>query len=266
MAFVWSAAQYGLPLLSKQLAFSLPVSLSNQAASQTLRILDETLLSPSMLSQTQRQAIRQQFQPFITAQATLPLKIQFRHGGEMGPNAFALPDGTIVFTDELVQLASADEELIAVLAHEAGHVAHRHGTRAVIQNSLLLFLAMAIIGDSSGIAEVFMGFPLMILERSYSRDFEREADSYALTYMQVNNIELSHFVAMLERIELSGRCQHYFAGSGQEHSQQLCRTAEGLKEAQQHGWVVNQSTEKNEWPSYLSTHPDNAERRARFSQ
>ena len=30
--------------------------------------------------------------------------LHFRKGGPIGPNAFALPDGTIVLTDELVDL------------------------------------------------------------------------------------------------------------------------------------------------------------------
>ena len=34
------------------------------------------------------------------------LTVLFRKGGRVGPNAFALPDGTIIFTDEMVRLAN----------------------------------------------------------------------------------------------------------------------------------------------------------------
>ena len=49
-------------------------------------------------------------------------QLEFRHGGYIDANAFALPSGIIVMTDELVELAKSDDELISVLAHEIGHV------------------------------------------------------------------------------------------------------------------------------------------------
>lgn len=49
---------------------------------------------------------------------------------QIGANAFALPDGTLVVTDELVELAGDnDDEVLAVLAHELGHIHERHGLR-----------------------------------------------------------------------------------------------------------------------------------------
>jgi len=39
--------------------------------------------------------------------------LNFRKGGAIGPNAFALPDGTLIVTDELVALAGDDAEMIA---------------------------------------------------------------------------------------------------------------------------------------------------------
>ena len=40
----------------------------------------------------------------------------------MGLNAAAIPNNTIIVTDELVKLSGADEEVLAVLAHEQGHL------------------------------------------------------------------------------------------------------------------------------------------------
>ncbi|MCK7469253.1 MAG: M48 family metallopeptidase [Desulfosudis oleivorans] len=75
---------------------------------------------------------------------------------------------------------AADDELLAVLAHEAGHVAHRHGVQRIIQDSLLAFAISAVTGDASGTSQLFLGLPVMLTELAYSRDFEREADRYAL--------------------------------------------------------------------------------------
>ncbi|MEB3735127.1 M48 family metalloprotease [Halopseudomonas pachastrellae] len=48
------------------------------------------------------------------------LKVHFRSAPALGANAFALPGGHLVFTDAMVELAQHDDELVAVLAHEAG--------------------------------------------------------------------------------------------------------------------------------------------------
>jgi len=174
-----------------------------------------------------------------------------------------LPDGTIVFTDELVKLAERPEELIAVMLHEIGHVAHRHGTQSVMQSSLLVVMAMAFVGDTSGIAEVFMGMPIVMMQSAYSRDFEREADRFALRYMHSNQIAGFHLADLLDRIELNIRCRAYFSLQTEDNSQSsLCETPGGLQQAQQKGWLVRPTAEAAGWQSYLDSHPDNAERRA----
>ena len=45
------------------------------------------------------------------------LKIVFRKGDKLGPNAFALPDGTIIFTDEIIT------EAVAAIRKKIGPVA-----------------------------------------------------------------------------------------------------------------------------------------------
>ena len=43
--------------------------------------------------------------------------------------ALALPGGIIVVTDDMVNLAANDPELLAVLAHEMGHLRGRHAPK-----------------------------------------------------------------------------------------------------------------------------------------
>lgn len=162
-----------------------------------------------------------------------------------------------------MKLAEQPEELIAVLLHEIGHVAHRHGTQSVMQSSLLVIMAMAFVGDTSGIAELFMGMPLVMIQSAYSRDFEREADRFALRYMHSNQIAGFHLADLLDRIELNIRCHAYFSMQAEDNSQaSVCETAAGLRQAQQEGWLIKQAHEVKDWQSYLDSHPDNAERRA----
>jgi Zn-dependent protease with chaperone function len=129
------------------------------------------------------------------------LHVLFRKGGPLGPNALALPAGTIVFTDEMVKLAQNDDELLAVLAHEIGHVVHRHSLRMLVQDSLLAFLALAVTGDVSGTSQIFLGAPVLLTELYYSREFEQEADDHALRYLCRQRVDPRRFADLLRRVE-----------------------------------------------------------------
>ena len=48
-------------------------------------------------------------------------------------NAFAMPGGRIVITRALIEKAEAAEEVAGVLAHEAGHVSHRHSEAQLVR-------------------------------------------------------------------------------------------------------------------------------------
>ena len=110
--------------------------------------------------------------------------VEFRDGGWIGANAFALPGGIVVMTDQLVELMANDNQIAAVLAHEIGHVHHRHSLRYVLQDSIIALAAMAIYGDASAVAGVAVTLPTVLLHAHYSRDFEREADNYAFELLK----------------------------------------------------------------------------------
>ena len=103
----------------------------------------------------------------------------------MPANAFALPGGTVVMTDAIVQAAAdkgiSDDALVGVLAHEIGHVVHRHGMRMVVEQGVLNMGLGLALGDVSGV--VSTGATLLT-SRAYSRSHEREADCYAIALMR----------------------------------------------------------------------------------
>jgi len=198
---LWGLMSYGIPWLAKTIAYRLPPSVLNFASDQTLDILDRSVFEPSERDENTQRELLKHFQSVIKAHSDFRLKIVFRKGGGIGPNAFALPSGTIVFTDEMVQIAEHNDELLAVLTHEIGHIVHRHGMRTLIQDSILGFVLMSITGDVSGSSELFLGLPVLLTELAYSREFEREADDYALTYMRANGISPLGFASLMQRIE-----------------------------------------------------------------
>ena len=233
-AVMWSVGRYGVPAAARFIARNLPASVVQKAGSQTLDILDRTVFKPSELDEAVRRRVTSHFEPLTQSHSGLRLQIHFRKGGRLGANAFALPNGAIVLTDEMIKLARHDDELLAVLAHEAGHVARRHGVQRIIQDSLLAFAIMAVTGDVSGTSQVFLGLPVMLTELAYSRDFEHEADRYALDYLQSHQIPPRRFADLMRRLQQEKR--------------------------------PDDPDTEGRWSNYLSTHPDTEERLRRFEE
>lgn len=98
------------------------------------------------------------------------------------PNAFALPGGNVYLLDGLLQKAENPDEVAGVLAHEIGHVAHRDGLKALIQNGGTSFLAGLLFGDVTG-AGVVLTLGRTLIDAHYSRDAESAADAFAIQVM-----------------------------------------------------------------------------------
>lgn len=233
VAFVWGAVRYGIPALAEVTAFSLPASLNQQIGDGALELLDGELLAPSALAADEQLRLRARFAPLLASAGPLPLQVEFRDAARsLGANALALPSGTIVFTDQLVRLAERDEELMAVLAHEIGHIERRHALRQVLQASALGLVVMAVTGDVSSVSSAVAAIPVLLTQLGYSRSFEYEADRYGAALLASHGIGASHLGTMLSRLEGARDCTRHGG----------CRSAAG------------------DWQDYLSTHPPTAER------
>lgn len=206
VGMTWWTMIYGLPLASRVAANALPQSVMDRASLETLVILDKMHFHPTRLDKSTQERVLARFAPAITENKELNIRVQFRGGGDIGANAFALPDGTVVFTDEIVQLAHSDDELLAVLAHEIGHVKYRHALRATIQGSVLSFAVGMLVGDVSAAADMLAALPLLLTTSSYSRDFEREADANSLVFLDAHNIPRHSFIDLMERLTYSAHC------------------------------------------------------------
>ena len=204
LAVGWLMVARGVPALAMVLAERVPESAVQQLTRETLFMADRLWFVPSQLEPAQKIRLHNHFAPVIADHPHLNIKVLFRGGGPLEANAVALPDGTIVMTDELVHLAEDDDELTAILLHEIGHIEHRHGLRSVFQSSILGVALVWLTGDASATAEIFLGAPLIINELSYSRRFEFEADDYARDYMLAHDIPLVHFHNILWRLTQGG--------------------------------------------------------------
>ena len=127
--------------------------------------------------------------------------LEFRKSPAVGPNAFALPGGTVVLLDELVAAARHDDEIAAVLAHEIGHLVEQHTMRHVLQTSGAGVIVAAVIGDVLSLSSYAAAVPAFLLDAGYSRAFEREADDFGLGLLDRAGIDRGHFVRFLTRME-----------------------------------------------------------------
>jgi Zn-dependent protease with chaperone function len=118
----------------------------------------------------------------IEAAAALPLPLKAMVVRRPQSNAITLPGGHIYVFEGLVDEARTPDELADVIAHEVGHVAHRDGTRTVIEGAGLSLLFGMLLGDFVGGGAVIFAAKT-ILQTSYSREVEAAADGYGVTLM-----------------------------------------------------------------------------------
>jgi len=197
----WLTVTQGVPYAARRIAFALPADTLASTSAQTLAALDRLVFHKSTLPEA-RQAQVAALLARVAAAAGVParFRLESRDGGRIGANAFALPDGTIVVTDQLVELAENDEQILAVLAHEIGHVDRRHGLQRMAQSAALALVALFVLGDVSQVLGVL---PTTMIESAYSRDFEREADSHAIDLLNAIGVPPSSLARFLERLQAS---------------------------------------------------------------
>ncbi len=198
---IWIGYRYGLPAFAAVVARHLPEKSIAQLGKHVLEALDESIFKPSELPSDRQRQLIAGFEKLVPADGKkVDHTILFRNSPRIGANAFALPSGDIVMTDELVALAKDDKEIFAVLAHELGHLEKRHSLRQLLQSTVVGLVISWYVGD---ISSILASAPAAILEARYSRDFEREADAYGAALLKHNNISPGYLANMLERLEKS---------------------------------------------------------------
>lgn len=244
---VWAFYRWGTPWAATQLTRHVPLTWETSLSARAMQQLDGTYLKPSKLP-AERQAQLQQRFAALSSQITPALRrypayapaftLAFRAG--MGANAFALPGGSVVMTDGLVEAAAkrglSDDALIGVLAHELGHVVHRHTTRMVVEQGVLNVGLGLALGDVSTV--VAMGGSLLTA-LAYRRNHETEADCFAVALMRTAQLPTLPMAELL--LHLDG-----------ERSAKPAKPTAGQADA--------------DWTQLLSSHPDTRGRAERLKR
>lgn len=202
IALAIASVVWAMPWTAQKIAQRMPQEWVDQLGSGALFTLDKTFGSVTYISAERRQELRDKFTALAQA-AEVPAKFSFRAWPELGANALALPDSTIVITDKLVELADDDRELLAVIAHELGHEHERHALQQMLNSSGVAGLIFVITGDVSGLANIAVIAPTVLTQMHHSRTLEREADQFAFDLLQRHGIEPIWFAQIIRKLEAS---------------------------------------------------------------
>lgn len=196
---VFGVWRYGIPAASQLIAARIPLAWETRLGEASIAMLDAPPFKPSKLDPARRAQISERFRELVATRGRDVPKweLRFRQFGG-GPNAFALPGGVIVLTDELVakaEKAGGDDAILGVLAHELGHIDERHVLRGIVEASLASGLLGVIIGDFSS---VLATVPATLLQLSYSRAHEADSDRFAIDLMRANGLSTAPLADLLE--------------------------------------------------------------------
>lgn len=160
------------------------------------------------------------------------------------PNAFVLPGGHVGVTVGLLALVQNDDQLAAVIGHEAGHVVARHAAERVSQqttSSILLGIAGAAAGGSEfgkllqnhGGDAAKYGVLL-----PFSRKQELEADRLGVDFMQRAGYRPREAVKLWRNMEILDQAQGRAGGGdlGSTHPSDAVRIQALERYLASRGW------------------------------
>lgn len=193
-SFVFVSLKFGMPMMAHYVAQKLPedtlMEIGNHAEEQVIKMTQS-----STLSQTRQNEIVALYQKL---DGNPKAKVIVRGGGAIGANALAIPNNTIIITDELIKLSDDDNEILAVLAHEQGHLVHRHSLEQAISNLGVGVLIVVITGDTSNL---LLALPTLLAHTHYSQKAELEADKFAIDELKRLGISPKYLASFFEKMQ-----------------------------------------------------------------
>ncbi len=193
IATLVGGAIWGIPLLADRIAPHLPVALEMRLGAAVDTQVRQALgastggkplecgAGDSQRAVAARAALAK-LVAALEAAAELPLPLRPLVVRRADVNAITLPGGRIYVFDGLLNKADSVDEVAGVLGHEIGHVAHRDGTKSVLETAGLSLLFGMLLGDFTGGGAVIVA-ARTVLQTAYSRTAEAAADEFGARLM-----------------------------------------------------------------------------------
>lgn len=202
--------RWGLDLLVAGAIALTPPVVVQQLDRGTLQTIDFAMgAEPTGLSQEAQDRVQGLFAALL---AELPaedvndhdFRLLFRSMPKVGPNAFALPGGTVIMTDQFVQSFAADHVLAGVLGHEIGHVVEQHGLRQTYRSLGMYVLIGFLAGETGPFVEDLLLEGNLLLSLRFSREHEAAADRFGVRLTNDAGYDPSGLSAFFEEMSKLG--------------------------------------------------------------
>lgn len=145
-----------------------------------------------------------------------PITVHVRSSSDV--NAFAATGGHIAVLDGLIQQAATPDEVAGVIAHEIGHVKHRHPLKRLIDVAGIQLIVTGISGDVGAVGT-------MVLMLNYGRKDEAQADRTAIELLDNAGIEASGLADFFDRMAAEHKDRINFMGFLRTHPPLADRSA-----------------------------------------
>lgn len=207
VASIGAFVQWGLPALSERIVAALPATIDQRVGDQGLQAMQSHLFGASRLSDERIAQVQEILASVLPKKTRMPITLKVVSMPNQPPNAFALPNGTILMTDQMILQVLGEEKeldddmraaLAGILAHEIGHVEGRHAMRAIVRSSMLALGSAALFGDFSN---VVAGAPVLLMNMDYSRTMEAAADDYAVARMRQAGLSTAPLADLFSSLE-----------------------------------------------------------------
>lgn len=202
---VW---RFALPALVTMAVALTPDPLRAVIDRGSLESLDRTLAEPTALETGRQQDVKDIFETLLASLGPegsgRDFSLHFRSTPAVGPNAFALPGGTVVITDQLVEGFGDPDVIAGVLAHEIGHVVEDHGLRQLYRALGFYVLVALIAGDTGPILEDVLLEGGVLMNLSFSRAHESAADTFGLRLAETAGYDPAGLLAFFEALPGAG--------------------------------------------------------------
>lgn len=119
-------------------------------------------------------------------------------------NAFAVPGGTIVIFQGLLDRTRTPEELAGVVAHEMQHVAQRHVMKLFLEHASSGVIISAVTGNGSDALAFGIESARTLGLLRYSREYEAEADTAGLQMLEKAGIDPRGMIALYKTMNEEG--------------------------------------------------------------
>ncbi len=205
MASVVGAYLYGIPLLAGRIVGLIPAQTEIDFGETIVGQLADAFSEEGGLAlcdadpESMANVAIRRFTTEALAGVDTPFSVDIQVVNNEIPNAFALPGGHAYYFAGLLGQTDNPDQFAGVMAHEIGHVVHRHGMQQLISTAGTGLLVGFVLGDITGLS-VAGGVGASLINTSFSREAEREADTFSYQVAQRLNFDASGLADLLDKI------------------------------------------------------------------